>query len=276
MKVAAMWSGGKDSSLATYESILQGHEVISLINYSYEVTPEDNISLSNRIFDLFFNSAMETTPIFTNLTSIIYKKDLSCMIPHIVTLETVSKQAEAMELPLLHGRVRWDTTEKFLRTTIRDLKKEGVEGIVFGVTPPHFPLDSSEKLREHHTLRAHREWMNQICQDLGVKLITPLWERSPEQILGRLVSSGFESVIIVVDTRYFSKRWLGRSINNDFMDVTFRLKNEKDLHVGGSAYHTLVVDGPMFKRRLEILKGQKIFNKLYGVYTIDELGLQRK
>ena len=38
MKVASMWSGGKDSSLATYDAIMQGHEVSDFISYSYKGT----------------------------------------------------------------------------------------------------------------------------------------------------------------------------------------------------------------------------------------------
>ncbi len=277
MKVASMWSGGKDSTLATYAAVLQGHEISGLVSYSYKQTSQVNLKAAYKPLSHIVNFARRTAPsVVNNIASVIYRKDLSTMIPHVISSETIAKQAEAIELPLIHGEVTWDTIDQFIKISIKALKDKGIEGVVFGVAPPHFPIDTSEKLREYRSLLAHKEWMNQICRDLDVELITPLWDITPEQILNFLVAKGFEPVIIVVDSKYYGEEWLGRKIDRDFLDAAYKLKREKSIHIGGSGYHTLVLDGPIFKKRLEILKSRKICGQGYGVYKIDKLNLVAK
>ena len=118
--------------------------------------------------------------------------------------------------------------------------------------------------------------MNRICRELDVKPITPLWESNPDQILKDLIAKGFESIILVVDSKYFGEEWLGRKIDKDFLDAAYKLKREKSVHIGGSGYHTLVLDGPLFKKRLKIQKSRKIWKRGYGVLEIDKLDLVAK
>jgi len=277
MKVASMWSGGKDSSLATYDAVLQGYEVSDLVSYSYKGTPQPNPNMPSSPLSQIFNKLGRASPsIVSNLASVIYHKDLSLMIPHEIAPEIIKKQAQAIDVPLVQGEVRWDTIDQFLKTSIRLVKEKGVGGLIFGVVPPHFPLDTSEKLREYQTLVAHKEWMNRICHELDVKPITPLWESNPDQILKDLIAKGFESIILVVDSKYFGEEWLGRKIDKDFLDAANKLKREKSVHIGGSGYHTLVLDGPLFKKRLKIQKSRKTWKHGYGVLEIDKLDIVAK
>jgi diphthamide synthase (EF-2-diphthine--ammonia ligase) len=79
-----------------------------------------------------------------------------------------------------------------------------------------------------------------------------------------------------VDSKYFGAEWLGRKIDKDFLNAVYKLKREKSVHIGGSGYHTLVLNGPLFKKRLEIQKSRKIWKRGYGVLEIDELDLVAK
>ena len=277
MKVAALWSGGKDSCLAAYEATLQGFDVSNLLSYTYKGDNEAATAASRNPLNIIYNSVRKETPsIIQNLLSFVYNKDLSTMIPHEIAPEIIKIQAKAMEIPVVHGEVEWDTIDQFLRSSLIKLKQTGIEGLVFGVVPPHYPIDSSEKLREYRTLQAHKEWINKICHDLSLKPITPLWERSPEQILNELVGKGFETIIIVVNSNYFGEEWLGRKIDREFLSEAYKLKNKKSVHIGGSGYHTLVVDGPTFKKRLNITQSKKIWKNNYGVLEISKINLENK
>ena len=114
--------------------------------------------------------------------------------------------------------------------------------------------------------------MNRICHELNVEPITPLWEN--HQILRDLIAKGFLSIILV-DSKYFGAEWLGRKIDKDFLDAVYEPKREKSVHIGGSGYHTLVLDGP-FKKRLKIQKSRKIWKRGYGVLEVDELEIVAK
>jgi len=277
LKVAALWSGGKDSCLAAYEATLQGFEVSNLLSYTYKEGDESATAASRNPLNIIYNSVRKETPsIIQNLLSFVYNKDLSTMIPHEVAPEIIKLQAKALEIPVVHSEVEWDTIDQFLRSSLMKLKQTGIEGLVFGVVPPHYPIDSSEKLREYRTLLAHKEWMTRICHDLDLKPITPLWERSPEQILNELVGKGFETIIIVINSNYFGEEWLGRKIDREFLSEAYKLKDKKSVHIGGSGYHTLVVDGPTFKKRLNIKQSKKVWKNNYGVLEISKISLEDK
>ena len=277
MKVASLWSGGKDSCLATYEAAVKGFEVSHLLSYTYN-SANDVVSggISKNPLSVIYNHVGRACPsIVNNLLSFVYK-DLSRMIPHEVAPKIITGQAKAMNVPVIQGEVKWDTLDQFLKSSLKKLKQTGVEGLVFGVVPPHYPIDSSEKLREHRTLVAHKEWMNRICLESGMKPITPLWESNPEQILRKIVAEGFKTIIIVVDSKYFGKEWLGRKIDSNFIDEVHRLNQKKSVHIGGSGYHTLVTDCPLFKRRLNIVGCRKIWKSGYGVLEILGFELSKK
>jgi len=272
LKVAALWSGGKDSCLSTYRAISQGFEVSQLISFNYKGDNSD--SISNKPLSYIYNRVGRASPNFvSNIVSFVYK-DLSRMVPHDVAPEIIAKQAQAMEIPVIMRNVRWDTFEEQLKVTMKSLKQKGVEGLVFGVVPPHYPILNSERLREGKTLMAHKGWINRVCHEVGVQPITPLWESNPEQILADLVDNGFETIIVVVDLKHFDKQWLGRKIDYDFIkDVS---AHEKEVHIGGSGYHTLVIDGPLFKKSVKIVKSKKIVRNGCSILDISQVELVKK
>jgi len=271
LKVAALWSGGKDSCLSTYRAISQGFEVSQLISFNY--TGEDT-GASNRPLSYIYNRIGRASPNFVSDIVSFAFKDLSRMVPHDVSPEIIALQAKAMEIPVIMKEVQWDTFEQHLKSTMKMLKQQGVEGLVFGVVPPHYPIYNSERLREGKTLMAHKGWINRVCHDVGIQPITPLWDSNPEQILIDLVDGGFETIIVVVDLKHFNKEWLGRKIDHDFIrDVC---AHEKEVHIGGSGYHTLVTDGPLFKKTVKIVKSKKVVKNGYSILDISQVELVKK
>lgn len=95
MKVISLWSGGKDSCFACYKAIREGHEVVSLFNFT---EPEGVNSLS-----------------------------------HGLKAELIRKQAEAIGLPLLQKAMPRSTyREDFIRLIAEWKGKKDIKGIVFG------------------------------------------------------------------------------------------------------------------------------------------------
>ena len=276
VKVAALWSGGKDSCLASYEAVSKGFEISTLLSFIYKDASGGSSSIGSNLLSFVYNRVGRASPsIVSDLLSFVYK-DLSRMVPHEVAPEIITMQAQAMEIPLVQREVSWGTFEHQLKSTIRTLKLTGIEGLVFGVVPPHYPIDSSEKLREYSTLMAHKDWINRVCSELGIKPITPLWGRNPEQILADFVEKGFEAITVVVDSNLLGEEWLGRKIDYDFVHEVRRLNRERGIHVGGSAYHTLVTDGPSFKKRLRVLQSRKVYKNGYLVLDISKVELAKK
>ncbi len=276
MKVAALWSGGKDSCLAAYEASTQGYEIATLLDFIYLDDKEEKPKSISNILSSVYNRVGRASPrIFSKLPNFAYK-DVSRMVPHEVSPVIISAQARAMDIPLVQKEVSWSTFATHLQSTLHDLKLAGIDGLVFGVVPPHYPIDSDEKRREYRTLMAHKDWMNHVCKEAGLKPLTPLWEKKPEQILTELVNKDFETIIVVVDTKLLGEEWLGRKIDHDFINEVRKLNREKSVHVGGSGYHTLITDSPLFKKRLNIVQSKTARRDGYCILEIEKIRLEKK
>ena len=272
-----MWSGGKDSCLAAYEAVSKGFELSTLLSFDYKGSSNMPSGGPPNLLSSIYDRVGRASPsIVSNVLSVIYKKDLSRMVPHEIAPGIIMMQAQAMETSLVQKEVTWNTFEQELRSNLRQLKPKGIEGLVFGVVPPHFPVDTSEKLREYSTLVSHKEWVSRVCSELGIKPLTPLWEKTPDQILNELVAKGFEAIIVVVDSKLLDEKWLGRKIDSEFINEVHRLNRQKGTHVGGSGYHTIVTDSPLFKKRLKIVKSRKVNKKTYLVLDIAEMQAVKK
>ena len=199
------------------------------------------------------------------------------MIWHQLPPEIIALQAKAIEIPIIQRKTTWGTFEDQIKSTIRTLNRKDAEGVVWGIRPPDAALlDDGKKLGDYVHLRAEKEWVYKVCGDLNVEPILPLWEKSPEQVLIELLEKGFEVIIVVVNPDYLGEEWLGRKIDQTFFKVIRRLHHEQGVPVGGDDYHTLVVDGPLFKKRLQVLQSRKVSKNGYLILDITKADLIMK
>jgi diphthine-ammonia ligase len=102
----------------------------------------------------------------------------------------------------------------------------------------------------------HLAWVEGVCADLGLEAIEPLWGRSTDDVINQFLDAGFKAVIVAADARLIDEAWLGKKVDRDFIDY---LKSRAIDPCGESGeYHTLVVDGPLFERKIAITEGQTI------------------
>jgi diphthine-ammonia ligase len=315
VRVVVNWSGGKDCCLSCYEAISQGYEVSTLLNFVFtdygRSTPIRISSLLKYLFTdvgrntphkvstmltLVFRAVGKRTPHkVSTLLTLVFRAvgkrtphkvstlfgavNLNAtrrMVPHEVAPEIVAMQAKAMELPIIQREVTWGTFEDQFKTAISKLERANAEGVVWGIIPPDTMLDDSRKLKKYINLRVQVDWIDKLCGDLGSKAIFPLWEKTPEQILAELVDKGFEVVVVVVNPDFVSEKWLGHKIDHDFIDELHRLNREKGVHLCGDEYHTLVTDGPLFKKRLKVLQSRKVSKDGYSILDMSKVELVDK
>jgi uncharacterized protein (TIGR00290 family) len=67
--------------------------------------------------------------------------------------------------------------------------------------------------------------------------------------------------VVRVRTDALGIEWLGREINREFFDDLLKLGTVDPCGENGE-FHTFVTDGPLFKKRIEILESEKV--KLNG------------
>lgn len=168
-------------------------------------------------------------------------EDEKWSMSHGVSSELLKTQAQAMGIPLVQQRTLWNEYEQQFKKAITRLMKEGVEGGVFG---------------DIGYLQDHQDWVHRVCADLGIKPIMPLWGRETRQAIEDFIRAGFEAVVATCKDDVMGEEWLGRTVDDSFVQD---LVSQGGIDPSGEfgEYHTFVIDGPIFQRRLKITRCQK-------------------
>ncbi len=188
-------------------------------------------------------------------------KDSQRVAFHGTTRYLLKKQAEAVSIPLYQIETTPDGyTQEFKNAVRKLIKKEGISGVVFGDI----------------FLEEHKKWIDDVCSDLGIKPILPLWNKRTEEVINEFINLGFEAIVVGVWTKNIKNgsEWLGRKIDREFIDY---VKSYEGIDLCGEngEFHTLVINGPLFKKRINILETEKIYKEreykgeIYGNWFLE-------
>ncbi len=166
---------------------------------------------------------------------------------HGQTTELLQTQAEAIGIPLIQQRTTTAGYETEFKNMVLALKQKGISGGVFG------DIDMEE----------HRQWVERVCQEVAITPHLPLWGQSQDKIMSNFIDLGFEAIVVAAKANLFGEEILGRKVDLDFIKYLKELGKTEDVTLCGEAgeYHTLVIDGPLFQRRLEIVETRKVLRE---------------
>ena len=189
------------------------------------------------------------------LLSMESENDESYMF-HIPNIHLTELIAEAMDIPIIKANTKGLKEEELvdLKENLEILKNKGVEAIYTGAL---FSVYQKSRI-------------DKICEDLGLKSISPLWNVDEEEYMKMIVDLGFEVIITGVFAYGLDESWLGRKIDYNAIDELNEIKDKYKINIafeGGEA-ETLVVDGPIFKKRIEIEDAEKIWNNDNGIFHV--------
>ena len=169
---------------------------------------------------------------------------------HGIEAALIQRQAEALGIPLLQRATTDGGYEREFKETVGGVIPEGIEALVFGDI----------------YFEPHKEWTDRVSAELGLEGISPLWGYSPEEVFLEFLAAGFEAIVVSARADLMGEEWLGRKLDEDFLADLKRLEGV-DVCGENGEYHTLVVDGPMFKRRLAIGAMRKVLRE--GRWLLD-------
>jgi len=176
----------------------------------------------------------------------------------------ISRQAEAIGIPLAQQAVPSDMGlyEETFKKAVSTLKRKGADSMVFG---------------DIYT-QEHRDWIERVCAEVGLTPILPLWGRAPERILEEFMEAGFAAVVISAKADIFGEEWLGRRVDRRFLGDLKRLAPRGEVDVCGERgeYHTVVLDGPLFSKRMEVSLGTRTLRNGYWFLDIPTCSLKPK
>jgi diphthine-ammonia ligase len=208
MKLAPLFSGGKDSVYAAYLAKQKGHELTCLITIQSE-----------------------------NKDSYMF---------HTPSIEKTKVQAEVMDLPLIIHNTKGIKEEelKDLEDAIQKaIDKYQIEAITTGALQSQYQADRIQK----------------ICDKLKIKCINPLWQKQELEYLEELIQAKFKVIITGVAAYPLNQTWLGKEINQAFINQVTELKEKYKIHPAGEGgeFETYVLDCPLFSKPLKV-KDKKV------------------
>lgn len=222
MRVAALFSGGKDSTYAVYLTQKEGLEVTYLVTLQSEQSD-------------------------------------SYMF-HSINIHLADLLSEAMNIPLLKKTTKGKKEEELadLRNILQDLK---IDGVVSGAIASDY----------------QRTRIQTICDELGLESITPLWHKDQQSIVQDQLQAGFRIMIVGVFAEGFTETWLGRIIDEKTIHDLMSLHKKYKINIAGEGgeYETLVIDGPLFEKKLIIDESYKEWNRDTGILLIKKAHLEK-
>ncbi len=129
------------------------------------------------------------------------------------------------------------------------------------------------------TTPEHLEYYKEILDPINVKQYAPLFGKNPLVSLAEMQQLGFHNLIIEIDAALGSnKNWLGREIDQGVIDEITELVNNKKMNPIGEwgEYHTIVVDSPIYKKKIQVEKSKTAWKGTKGYFIIKKASLQPK
>jgi predicted ATP pyrophosphatase (TIGR00289 family) len=169
--------------------------------------------------------------------------------------------AEAVNIPLIKAE-----TSGIKEEEVEDLKhlikKLDIGGVVSGGIASNY----------------QKTKVDDICRQLKLQCITPLWHKDPLEILSEILNLGFEVIITGVYAYGFDKQWLGRKIDAETVQDLIRLNEQHGISLVGEGgeYETLVLDAAFFKKRIKIIEAEKVWKGQSGCFLVSEAELEEK
>ena len=180
---------------------------------------------------------------------------------HFPNIHLTDLFAEAVGIPLVKAE-----TTGIKETELEDLKKLlatlDIEGVVSGAISSQY----------------QKKRIDKICHELNLKSIAPLWQEDPLQLLKEIIGLNFEVIIVGVYAYGFDESWLGRKIDPSTVDSLLDLNRKFGISLVGEGgeYETLVLDAPYFKKRIQLLRVEKVWKGDSGYLLVKEARLANK
>lgn len=137
-----------------------------------------------------------------------------------------------------------------------------IDGIVYGGISSNYQKQAFE----------------QVCVRQRIAAVAPLWNSEPERYVTELVKRGFRIIIAGVSTMGLDKGWLGRELDKEAIDKLMSVSKKCGFNLtfeGGEA-ETLVIDCPLYCKRLQINAATTYWDGQRGIFEIRDVALVEK
>jgi uncharacterized protein (TIGR00290 family) len=171
---------------------------------------------------------------------------------HGIPREVLLAQASCIGLPVEFIESSWTEYEQRFIAKLKDLKST---------------YDFSHAVYGDIDIQSHRDWEEKVSGAASLQAVLPLWQGKRLDLVYDMIDSGIKALIVSCKAEY-AEQILGKYIDRSLVSVFQKLGIDECGENG--EYHTLVVDGPVHTRPLEIKTGKQL---THGHYSFLELSL---
>ena len=158
---------------------------------------------------------------------------------HATRVDMIRAQAMATGIELRAIGTSWPAMEARLCAELAALREEGFAGVVLG---------------DIH-LAEVRKWYEDRVRAAGLNHEEPLWGESPSRLVREFVEAGGRAVITCVDLGRLDESWLGRIIDESFLDEIGATGIDPCGENG--EYHSFAFRGRVFDRQVNWRPGER-------------------
>jgi len=207
----------------------------------------------------------------------LQKHDLCCIMMmhpssddsllfHYPTTNLLGKISNAIGVPVIEHSSNVSEKNHEVNDLTHLIKKAvdefSIDGLISGCISSRFQLDIFQD----------------ICDKLKIKLVSPLWNINSDYYYEQLLGQGFEIMITRVAALGLDSTWLGKTITKDNFIILKKLSLKYQFNItfeGGEA-ETLVIDCPLYKKRISIKDHTTTWDGIRGMFEILDVDLIEK
>jgi len=163
---------------------------------------------------------------------------------HGVREELLDQQANSIGIAVEKVRIPYpcpnEVYEQKMVELLRNYESKGVSHVVFG----DLFLEDIRRYREDK------------LAEVGITPIFPLWKENTKELAKTIIRVGFKAVVTCVDPKKLDPKFAGRYFDEMFLN---EIPANVDACGENGEFHTFVFDGPIFRNRIEITVGDRVF-----------------
>jgi len=184
---------------------------------------------------------------------------------HSPTIELAKLQAKSLgkKLLLIHTKGEKEKEIAELEKGIMLAKKMfQIEGVCSGALFSNY----------------QRERIENACEKHSIRHFAPLWHLNQEQYLRKLIQTGFKAIITKIASFGLNESWLGKPLTIKSVDELVKMNEKFGVNVAGEGgeYETLVIDAPLFSKKIDLEFDKKMQNEFTGEIIVKKCKLVSK
>jgi diphthine-ammonia ligase len=164
---------------------------------------------------------------------------------HGIPSHILQQQANAIGLPIHLISSSWQAYESNFINALQTLKAtHQLTHAVFG------DID----------LQPHRDWEEKVCNSVQLEAILPLWQQNRKTLVLQMLNAGIETIIVSCNTT-MGDYFLGKTLTPTLIEEIEQLG--VDACGENGEFHTLVLNCPLFSKRIVVTAKNKILHDGY-------------